>query len=1040
MDEPVNIFDILVNTSGKYPDKVFMQIKGNGLYTKYTYKQTHSMALSLGNSLSNKIKKGDKVAILSENSPEWIISYLTISYLGAVAVPLDTNIDEEKLLTLFKDSDAKIIFVSKIFEQKIIKIKHKLKSLTSLCFDNDYFKKLLKNKNYEKNKKLINRDAKLDDTASLIYTSGTTGKPKGVMLTNQNFLYQLKVGSKRVNLNDKDVFILLLPLYHIFAFTGIFLSSMYMGASITFVNSLKKNDIIDAIKETNATVLFGVPVLFESICKGIMKKIEEQPTGKKLLVKLLSTTNKASIKVFKANIGKIFFREIHDAMGKSMRLMVSGGAPISKGILIRMSSLGFPIIEGYGLTETAPVISINNMETLKFGSVGKPLEGVEVKIVDANEQDIGEITVKGPIVMKGYYKNPDLTKKAIKDGWFYTKDLGFIDEEGYLYIKGRKDDVIILSSGKNIYPEEIEQHYSKSNLIKEICVIGKKENNHETLYAKVVPDKDEIDRLAISDLNRAIKKEIEEYSNDLPLYKRIFSFDISEENSLPKTSTLKFKKFEIKNNINKTKITNQEKIKDKMDNKDFIINVLKKVSGKKDVDMDSHLELDLHLDSLAISEIISNIEEKFKIKIEYNLNLRLNKVRDMVEFVNEYLKDEGNIEKLQDLETNETGIPRRADFSNDAKEERLGWLSKIKNLELDHLKGKYADTERLKGNIEHYIGMSQVPTGISGPIKVNGQFAKGNFYVPFATTEGALVASVNRGMSIISKSGGGSVGVIEEQMTKAPMFIFKNSGEAIKFNDWIDKNYDKIKERAESTTRYGKLIRIDKYLVGRRSILRMCYSCGDALGSNMITMATQEACNFIKSNYEIEDYMLQCNLEGEKKVSFLNFLTGRGKRVYADVTIPKNIVENFLHTTPERITTLAKNSSYGSMISGTIGANAHIANILTAIFIATGQDVAHVHDSSVGITSIDLNKDDSIYFSVNLPSLAVGTMGGGTGLGTQKECLEIMGCYGSGKAKKFAEIVVACVLAGEISLSGSQAAGDFAFAHDKFGRNRPDEK
>ncbi|MCH8329855.1 MAG: hypothetical protein IH946_00490, partial [Bacteroidetes bacterium] len=536
------------------------------------------------------------------------------------------------------------------------------------------------------------------------------------------------------------------------------------------------------------------------------------------------------------------------------------------------------------------------------------------------------------------------------------------------------------------------------------------------------------------------KKEIEEYSNELPLYKRIFSFDISEENSLPKTSTLKFKKFEIKKNINKIKAPNQEKIQGKMDNKDFIINVLKKVSGKKDVDMDSHLELDLHLDSLAISEIISNIEEKFKIKIEYNLNVRLNKVRDMVEFVNEYLKDEGNIEKLQELDINETGIPRRTDFSNDAKEERLRWLGKIENLELDHLKGKYVDTEKLKGNIEHYIGMSQVPTGISGPIKVNGQFAKGDFYVPFATTEGALVASVNRGMSIISKSGGANVGVIGEQMTKAPMFIFKSSGEAIKFHEWIDKNYDKIKERAESTTRYGKLVRIDKYLLGRRSILRMCYSCGDALGSNMITMATQEACNFIKSNYEVEDYMLQCNLEGEKKVSFLNFLTGRGKRVYAEVTIPKNIVENFLHTTPERIATIAKNSSYGSMISGMIGVNAHIANILTAIFIATGQDVAHVHDSSVGITTIDLTKDGSIYFSVNLPSLAVGTIGGGTGLGTQKECLEIMGCYGAGKVKKFAEIVVACVLAGEISLSGSQAAGDFAFAHDKFGRNRPDEK
>ncbi|MBS3102020.1 AMP-binding protein [Candidatus Woesearchaeota archaeon] len=1029
-----NIFDILKNTSEIYPDKVFMQIKAGVGYNRHTFKETYSMVLSLGNALSTKIKKGDRIAILSENRPEWFVSYLAISHLGAVAVPLDTNIDDKKLLELLRDSGAKLIFLSKSFEKRLQGVKKSLKTLNCIIFDAPEYTKLLKNKN---NQRVLDRKPKTEDLASLIYTSGTTGKPKGVMLTNRNFIYQLEVGGKRVDINSNDVFVLVLPLYHIFAFTTVFLFSMYIGASVVFVNSLKKNDLVMAIKETNATVLVGVPLLFEAIYGGIIKRLDEQPSWKKPIINALKTANRTSIALFGSNAGKRIFSEIHEAIGKSIRLMISGGAPIKKEILIGMNSLGLPIIEGYGLTETAPVVSINSLQAMKFGSVGKPLDGVEVKIIEPNHEGIGEIAVKGPIVMEGYYKNDELTRKSIKDGWFYTKDLGTIDRDGYLYIKGRKDDVIILPSGKNIYPEEIEQHYSGSSLIKEICVFGKKENNNQTLHALIVPSKGEVKSRAIGDIEKAIRQEIEEYSSKLPAYKRIMSFGIVEENSLPKTSTMKFKKFEIKNStISKKLITKNDKAT-KMSKNDAIIEILEKVSGKKEVDMESHLELDLHLDSLAVAEIISNIEDQLNIKIEYDINARLSKVRDLVEFVNKHLKNENTIEKLQYPEMQDQGIPLRADFDEDAREERLRWLSGKTNLDLEHMKGKGTDAEKLKGNIEHYIGMSQIPTGIAGPIKVNGQSAKGEFYVPFATTEGALVASVNRGMNVITKSGGANTGVLAEQMTKAPIFTFKNSEDVIKFHEWVDKNHHKIKEAAESTTKHGKMVNIDKYLIGRRSILRLCFTCGDAMGANMITMATQEVCNFIKSNYEIEDYVLQSNLEGEKKVSSLNFLSGRGKKVYADITIPRNIVKNFLHTTPERIATVAKNSYYGSILSGMVGTNAHIANILTAIFIPTGQDVAHVHDSSIGITTVDLTDDGNLYFSVNLPSLAVGTVGGGTGLGTQKECLEIMECYGTGKSRKFAEIIASCVLAGEISLAGSQAAGDFAFIHNKFGRNRP---
>ncbi len=888
---------------------------------------------------------------------------------------------------------------------------------------------------------------KLEDVASLIYTSGTSGQPKAVMLTHSNLLYDLYAGSRKVNAGNEDSFIMLLPLYHIFAFTTTFLFGMYAGATLTFVRSLKRNEILDTIKETKTTMVFGVPKIFESIYNGIVDKIS-QKSNTRLLVKALTLTNRTSIKLFKKNLGKTLFKEIHNQIGDSIKLMVSGGAAINKDVLVGMYLLGFPIIEGYGLTETSPVVTANDLGT-KFGSVGKALEGIEIKIIDKNDEGIGEIIIKGPVVMKGYYKNEELTKKAIKDGWLYTKDLGYIDDDEYLYIKGRRDNMIVLPSGKNVYPEDVEFHYSKSPLIKEICVLGvrPKDLKHDVVHALVVPNIDELKKRGISDYYNTIKDEIESYSRNTPTYKRIMSFDVVDEASLPKTSTLKFKKFEIKKRLESNETQKEPKMKQATvsDNiHESVFKNLRKYSKKDNFDRNSHLELDLKLDSLAVAEIISNVEQECRIKVPYDVNPNISTVADLVNLISKHSTVADKTVDKDYFEASDADedslVPKRTDYSEEAAKERLEWLHKKTNAKPSYLVGAKVSLESLKGNIEHYIGMSQIPTGIAGPLKVNGEHAKGIFYVPLATTEGALVASANRGMHIITKSGGANARVISENMTKAPIFVFKNADEALKFGKWTDNNYNKIKEAAESTTKYGKLIGIEKFLVGRRMILKMSYTCGDAMGANMITMTTQKACEFISKNYQMEDYVLQSNLEGEKKVSYMNFFTGRGKRVYADAVIKKEYVEKYLHTTVDRIISVAQNSTYGSIMSGMIGTNAHIANIITAIFIATGQDVAHVHDSSVGITTIDKTKDGDLYISVNLPSLAIGTIGGGTGIGTQKECLEILDCAGTGKVSKLAEIIAAAVLAGDLSLAGSQAAGDFASAHDKLGRNRPDKK
>ncbi len=1030
-----------------FPDNTFLQIKNpdTNAYTTYTYKKVYLRVCSLASYLSKFAKKNDKVAILSENRPEWCIAYLASSALGCVVVPLDTNLNEENLILFLDHSDSKMIFVSGQFANKITSIKPKLKKLKHVVsFDGTADSPII-NFNSLMDKEVefdLTKNAGLDDVASLIYTSGTSGQPKGVMLTHSNLIHDVVLGSKKFDLSSKDAFILLLPLHHIFAFTTIFLTSTYFGASITFVRTLKREEILGTIKGARITAVFAVPQLFESIYNGIMEKIEEQPAYTKMLLDFSRFANQTSISLFRKNIGRFFFGKIHEKIGNTIRLMVSGGAAIKRDVLIGMYLLGFPIIEGYGLTETSPVVAVNSLKNMKFGSVGRPLKGVEVKIENPNENRIGEILVRGQVVMKGYYKNENLTKEAINDGWLHTKDLGKIDEDGFLYIKGRKDNVIILHSGKNVYPEDVEHHYRKSSLIEEICVLGMKQENasHETVHAIVVPSLKEIQKRGLTNIEWAVKEEIDNYSRMLPSHKRILSFDIAEPNSLPKTSTLKFKKHEIKKNIQHGKIKPLQSAKiGNSELNNYIFNLLKLHSKKENFDESSSLELDLHLDSLAVVEIASKIEQKLGIKVDYN-SLELRTVGDILRLANSHSGkiQSGSSEKID--EDSLEGIPLRADYSENAMNERLKWANIKFGLELKHIKGGKTNAELLKGNIEHFIGMSQIPTGIAGPLKINGANAKGEFYVPLATTEGALVASVNRGMNILTKSSGANAKVLSEQMTKAPMFILGNAEEAIKLGKWIDINFLKIKKAAESTTRHGKLVRVEKFLLGRRLVLKLCYSCGDAMGANMITMMTQKACEFINRNNNIESYMLQCNLEGEKKISYMNFFSGRGKKVYADAVITKEIVDKYLHTTVDKIIFTAQNSNLGSMMSGMVGTNAHIANIITAIFIATGQDVAHVHDSSVGITTFDKTKEGNLYVSVNLPGLAIGTIGGGTGLGTQKECLEIMGCYSSGKANKLAEIIAASVLAGELSLAGSQAAGDFAFAHDKFGRNRPESK
>ncbi|RAP44858.1 MAG: hydroxymethylglutaryl-CoA reductase (NADPH) [Methanosphaera sp. rholeuAM6] len=401
------------------------------------------------------------------------------------------------------------------------------------------------------------------------------------------------------------------------------------------------------------------------------------------------------------------------------------------------------------------------------------------------------------------------------------------------------------------------------------------------------------------------------------------------------------------------------------------------------------------------------------------------------------LTNEEIIEKLDSGEIKIHQIEKYAENANIATDIRRKYIEEKTGTTLEHM-GKYSIDMTLTAqkNIENQIGTIQVPVGVVGPVIIKTEEDETiESYVPMATTEGALLASVNRGCSVIRRSNGCSISILNNQMTRAPVIKTKNVHEASKLKQWIEEHFDQIKEVAESTTSHGKLIKIDPIvIVGHFVYPRFVYQTGDSMGMNMVTIATQEAMNFMEKENDIHVIALSSNFCVDKKPSALNMIEGRGKSIVAEVTVPKEVVEKTLKTTPEAVVEVnyAKNL-VGSAIAGSYGFNAHFANMVAAVFLACGQDPAHVVEGSIGVTTAE-NVDGDLYFSVTIPDLPVATVGGGTRLETATESLNIMDARGSGKVNRFACLVASIVLAGELSLVGALAAGHLARAHKELGR------
>ena len=390
-------------------------------------------------------------------------------------------------------------------------------------------------------------------------------------------------------------------------------------------------------------------------------------------------------------------------------------------------------------------------------------------------------------------------------------------------------------------------------------------------------------------------------------------------------------------------------------------------------------------------------------------------------------------------------IPRsnEDDYSDEVVKARQGFIEQQTGAKLNHTKQYSFDPHDMSGNIENFFGVAQIPVGIAGPLLVNGEYAQGEFFVPMATVEGTMLASYNRGMKVIRESGGVLTTVTDVVMQRAPCFVFKTGREARDFTRWLDENFLHIKAKAETTTSVGKLNEIERYHAHNMVYTRFDYSTGDAAGQNMTSRATFVACEWIREqNPHMSHYLLSGSFDTEKRTSSVNLLKGRGRRVTAEITIPREVMMQHLRVTPEAMHYGQGISTLAALLTNSSNNAAHPANGLAALYLATGQDIANIGESNQCTTYNKVTRNGDYYYSITLPALIVATYGGGTSLPTQRECLEIMGCWGKDKAMKFAEIAAALVVAGELSLAAATRTdketrkNDWVDAHERLGRNR----
>jgi long-chain acyl-CoA synthetase len=614
----LNITETFLQAAQRYPGKVafyWFDAGWNTLTYRDFAQQVRAGAALLA---SHGLIRGDRVAIVSENRHEWCSVYLSVLMAGGITVPVDAQLGPAEIGNLLRDSGARFVFHGKKTLQSVADSVAVFEEGTGkpilIGLDSIEYRRAA-----EAETDVTFRPGDPDDVASIIYTSGTTGIPKGVELTCRNFCSDAEALIAAGVVSHEDNVLSVLPLHHTYAFMCTFLVPLFLGASITYPASLKGPDIMAAARECGVSVIIGVPQLLGMIRNGITDRIRSlRPPLPFMLLQLQRISGRLR-EAFGINIGRVIFRSAHSALGPRFRFLGSGGARLDPAVMRDLEAFGFTVLEGYGLTETSPVVTFNPVARRKPGSAGRPLPSVNIRILNPSPSGEGEIAIRGPMVMNGYYRNPEATAGVFEDGWFKTGDIGRIDKEGYLFITGRSKEVIVLGSGKNIYPEEVEKMYMASPLIKEICVLGIEERGGESLHAVIVPDLDYARRNRVENIQEELKWRVNEISGRIPSYMRITGFTVRSE-PLPRTPLGKLRRFLIKADLperpaeRKEEATADDFLRD--ETAAAVVSSLRHFSkGGEPISADDNLELDIGLDSLSKIELVVLLEKLFSLKL-----------------------------------------------------------------------------------------------------------------------------------------------------------------------------------------------------------------------------------------------------------------------------------------------------------------------------------------------------------------------------------------------------------------------------------------
>ena len=639
-------YDRFVECSQRWPQNIALEIQRTDAVESYTYSQLRKMAESFGAWLvAQGMPAGSRVAILADNHPRWVAGYLGIIAAGGVTVPLDTAYHDDQVAKLLRDSGTELL----VCDRKHLEISREAVAGTNVeillteRMEDGAPARSLENSapaggpappqpisDFDaifaqpvNNFKPVPRQ--LDDLASLLYTSGTTADPKGVMLTHANLLGEADAVFDWADIGPNDAILGVLPLFHVLSQMANLLLPLVSGARAVYLSTLNTTELLRALQERNITIFCVVPQFFNLIHERIFKEVKQKGAAMRFAFRLLRPLTVACRR-FGLNPGKIFFGKIHALFGKKMRFLVTGGSRFDPKVAHDFYSLGIDVLQAYGLTETSGGAFVNSRDRLVIGSVGKPLKGVEAKIADPQASDdnappSGEIILRGPIIMKGYWNRPDATADVLRDDWLYTGDLGYFDRGGNLFITGRKKDVIILSNGKNVYPEEIEAHYLQSPYIKEICVMGVE--GADKLYAVTVPNFEVLRQRKVVNAKEVIRFDIEGLSAKLASTKRISGYEIWQED-LPRTTTRKLKRFEIQKRVKAGKssdprdlpvsrpLTPEETAWMEKSEVQQALKIIREYSttNPEQIRPADNLELDLGLDSMRRVELLVAIEQE----------------------------------------------------------------------------------------------------------------------------------------------------------------------------------------------------------------------------------------------------------------------------------------------------------------------------------------------------------------------------------------------------------------------------------------------